>query len=318
MGSLGLSQEQLARIWEEQNAGRTLGGRTASYSAPGLYDAVRHDPTSYVPTSEVGRFSYGGALEAASMVPMRRLVDRVGGEATLYGSARGGYSSVQPQINAVQVPQYPEYYAQEYYAQQQFYAQPVHAAPSYVETAPTTVTRAPVVDYRPSLSTLCYVPCDVMPGKAATVHDVWSGANFCEEVSSGHCYVFLCSFCYHSTCVFECYMCDELLPCFQVAEILQTSGNRKYFSEGVKEPKMHQVTLQGQRERDMTDKAGIGIALERSEATGLVTVKRLAMDGSAAADGRLRQGDLILAVDGFQTSVIGSELTSLIIGPEGT
>ena len=99
---------------------------------------------------------------------------------------------MQPQINAVPVPQFPEYYAQEYYAQPQYYAQPVQAAPTYVvETAPTMVTRAPVVDYRPSFSALGYVPCDVMPGKAATVHDVWSGANFCEEVSSAHCYVFL-------------------------------------------------------------------------------------------------------------------------------
>jgi hypothetical protein len=306
-------------MWEEQNAGRTSGGRTASYTAHGLYDAVRHVPTSYVSTSEVGRFSYGGALDATSLAPVRRIVDRVGGEATLYGSTRGGYSSVQPQINAVQVPPFPEYYAQEYYAQPQYYAQPVQPAPTFVvETAPTMVTRAPVVDYRPSLSALGYVPCDVMPGKAATVHDVWSGANFCEEVSSAHCYVFQYPLCFHSICVFECCMCDKLLSCFQVAEILQASGNRKYFSEGVTEPKMHQVTLQGRRERDMTDKAGIGIALERSEATGLVTVKRLAMDGSAAADGRLRQGDLILAVDGFHTSVIGSELTNLIIGPEGT
>jgi C-terminal processing protease CtpA/Prc len=51
--------------------------------------------------------------------------------------------------------------------------------------------------------------------------------------------------------------------------------------------------------------AGIGIALERSELSGVVSVKRISAEGSAAADGRLRPGDVILSVDGVQIAGIG-------------
>lgn len=101
--------------------------------------------------------------------------------------------------------------------------------------------------------------------------------------------------------------------------MLRAQGNNKYFSQGVSEPKMHTYNLTiGKPERDTSDKAGIGIALERSDATGMICVKRIAADGSAAADGRLRVGDVILSVDGVITHGIGKELTNLIIGPEGT
>jgi C-terminal processing protease CtpA/Prc len=104
----------------------------------------------------------------------------------------------------------------------------------------------------------------------------------------------------------------------QVAEMLQAHGCTKYFTKGVKPPKMHQFNRRGQPERDMDKMAGVGIALERSEANGAVHVKRIAAEGSAAADGRLRIADAILAVDGIPTTGIGQELTNLIIGPEGT
>ena len=74
----------------------------------------------------------------------------------------------------------------------------------------------------------------------------------------------------------------------------------------------------GQPERDLDKRAGIGIALERHEASGAVSVKRIAADGGAAADGRLRVADVILAVDGIPAVGVGQELTNLIIGPEGT
>jgi len=315
----GLSQEQLATMWEEQNPGRTLGGLhapvtgTGSFSVNvqgGAYGYGLYEGAPHVTTWEGTRASYGGPVEPMTVgsVPVRRLVDRVGGEAVLYGSARGGYSSVQQSHMPIRTPDI------------QYYAQPMHAAPPYVvETAPMMVMRAPqqVFEHRPSLSALGYVPCDVLPEKAATVHDIWSGANFCDEVSSARCCALRHPTYLHGMCILECCLCNVLLPCCQVAEMLQASGNNKYFSEGVTEPKMHQL-VRGGLERDMTDKAGIGIALERSETSGLVSVKRIAVDGSAAADGRLRPGDLILGVDGLQTSVIGSELTNLIIGPEGT
>ena len=174
-------------MWEEQNPGRTLGGLhapvtgTGSFSVNvqgGAYGYGLYEGAPHVTTWEGTRASYGGPVEPMTVgsVPVRRLVDRVGGEAVLYGSARGGYSSVQQSHMPIRTPDI------------QYYAQPMHAAPPYVvETAPMMVMRAPqpVFEHRPSLSALGYVPCDVLPEKAATVHDVWSGANFCEEVSCG-------------------------------------------------------------------------------------------------------------------------------------
>jgi len=100
--------------------------------------------------------------------------------------------------------------------------------------------------------------------------------------------------------------------------MLQAHANNKYFSQGVTEPKMHPNMRGVHREPEMSEKAGVGIALERDDLTGIVSVKRIAADGSAALDGRLRIGDIIVAVDGLQTAVVGHELTNVIIGPEGT
>ena len=57
------------------------------------------------------------------------------------------------------------------------------------------------------LSPTGWVPCDVLPNKMSTVHDVWSGANFCEEL----------------------------------AEMLRAHAASKYFSQGVTEPKPHMM-----------------------------------------------------------------------------
>jgi hypothetical protein len=116
-------------------------------------------------------------------------------------------------------------------------------------------------------------------------------------------------------CDCDCYA-DALF--LQVAEMLRAHGGNKYFSRGAEPPKMHKFDRRGLPERDMDKRAGIGIALERHGTTGAVSVKRIASDGGAAADGRLRVADIILAVDGIPTAGVGQELTNLIIGPEGT
>ena len=135
------------------------------------------------------------------------------------------------------------------------------------------------------LPVCAWVPCDVLPHKAATVHDNWSGSNFCEEV----------------------------------AEMMRNAGGQ-YFSAGVSEPKMKLPTQTNTPSigRSETGVAGIGVALERNDVTGIVKVRRITPDGSAAADGRIRVDDTILAVDGINTAVLGNELTNLIIGPVGT
>ena len=111
---------------------------------------------------------YGGA----QMAPMRTIAGRLGGVAD---SGDG-----QPLQN-VSVHQY--------YEKQQPPMQ-------YAEYPP-----------QQHVMTTGWVPCDVLPNKMSTVHDVWSGANFCEEV----------------------------------AEMLRAHAASKYFSQGVTEPKPHMM-----------------------------------------------------------------------------
>jgi len=235
-------------------------------------------------------------------MPVRRLADRIGGEATSSSQTQGAnYSNPhsihvmpqmpsQPMQTMTQMPmqQMPIQYLPVHTADMQYYAHqvggpmsiPTESVPGYVAGHASLGA-----EYMPAEMMMGggYVPCDVLPRKAATIHDIWSGSNFCEEV----------------------------------AEMLQAHGNSKYFSQGVGEPTMHQINRGGLRERDMA-KAGVGIALQRDDHSGIINVKRIALDGSAAADGRLCVMDIILAVDGIATASIGQEVTSLIIGPEGT
>ena len=83
----GLSQEQLATMWEEQNPGRTLGGLhapvtgTGSFSVNvqgGAYGYGLYEGAPHVTTWEGTRASYGGPVEPMTVgsVPVRRLVRR--------------------------------------------------------------------------------------------------------------------------------------------------------------------------------------------------------------------------------------------------
>mmetsp|Transcript_64679 Transcript_64679/g.104653 ORF Transcript_64679/g.104653 Transcript_64679/m.104653 type:complete len:510 (-) Transcript_64679:252-1781(-) len=299
VSSSGLSQDQLAALFEQQQNG---GG----FNFPaGMQPSNEHNfpqATSLYGSQRTGAMPYGNndmmQMQGmqSSMVPVRRLADRIGGEAT---ASAANYSSMQlsmPQVPTQVMPQTPNrswpempqmpsagpQYLPMRTPEMPYYAQQISEVPVAMPA-----DYAPVmVENRPAEMMLGggYVPCDVLPRKAATIHDIWSGSNFCEEV----------------------------------AEMLQATGNGNYFSLGVGEPKMHPMNRGGLRERDMANKAGIGIALQRDDYSGIIHVKRIAPEGSAAADGRLRVSDVILAVDGISTASIGQELTSLIIGPEGT
>lgn len=295
----GLSQDQLAALFEQQQNG---GG----FNFPaGMQPSSEHNfpqATSLYGSQRTGAMPYGNndmmQMQGmqSSMVPVRRLADRIGGKAT---ASAANYSSMQlsmPQVPTQVMPQMPNrswpempqmpsagpQYLPMRTPEMPYYAQQISELPVAMPT-----DYAPVmVENRPAEMMLGggYVPCDVLPRKAATIHDIWSGSNFCEEV----------------------------------AEMLQATGSGNYFSQGVGEPKMHPMNRGGLRERDMANKAGIGIALQRDDYSGIIHVKRIAPGGSAAVDGRLRVSDVILAVDGISTASIGQELTSLIIGPEGT
>ena len=179
---LGLSQEQLAAIYEQQQSSGGMQAQVAGverfYAAGsvqsgsfGLYDAVRP-----VVTSEPSRLSYGAGAGAESLnfnnMPIRRVVDRIGGEAVHFGGAN--YSSAHimhvPQMN----PSGSQYYPLPVQGEQMLHMP---------ETLPSIRVHAQqAAEYTPSLTALGYVPCDVLPMKAAIVHDIWSSSNFCEEV----------------------------------------------------------------------------------------------------------------------------------------
>ena len=134
---------------------------------------------------------YGGA----QMAPMRTIAGRLGGVADsgdLAGSHAAVPTTLHPQLMrlpAADGQPLQNVSVHQYYEKQQPPMQ-------YAEYPPQQHVMA-----------TGWVPCDVLPNKMSTVHDVWSGANFCEEV----------------------------------AEMLRAHAASKYFSQGVTEPKPHMM-----------------------------------------------------------------------------
>ena len=134
---------------------------------------------------------YGGA----QMAPLRTVAGRLGGVADsgdLAGSHAAVPTTLHPQLMrlpAADGQPLQNVSVHQYYEKQQPPMQ-------YAEYPPQQHVMA-----------TGWVPCDVLPNKMSTVHDVWSGANFCEEV----------------------------------AEMLRAHAASKYFSQGVTEPKPHMM-----------------------------------------------------------------------------